>query len=150
MSYFAPRLPFLPTEELCEVNGVGCRVPASGLRALGNPLATFSRTTSAVDTPTAVRTPAQLNHQTTEPNRVAQVHPRFKRDALGVSSRREDPLTRSDFLLDSRQWSSLIVGKISEVLRMAACVATTSLADRRTGFYICKASLRKFFVFDQS
>ncbi|CAM9492940.1 unnamed protein product, partial [Ectocarpus sp. 12 AP-2014] len=46
------------------------------------------------------------------------VHPRFKRDALGVSSRREDPLTRSDFLLDSRQWSSLIVGKISEWLDM--------------------------------
>lgn len=46
---------------------------------------------------------------------LAQVHPRFKRDALGVSSKREDPLTRSDFLLDSRQWSSLIVGKISEV-----------------------------------
>ncbi|CAM9392438.1 unnamed protein product, partial [Scytosiphon promiscuus] len=46
------------------------------------------------------------------------VHPRFKRDALGVSSKREDPLTRSDFLLDSRQWSSLIVGKISEWLDM--------------------------------
>lgn len=46
-----------------------------------------------------------------------QVHPRFKRDALGVSCKREDPLTRSDLLLDSRQWSSLIVGKISEVGR---------------------------------
>lgn len=45
----------------------------------------------------------------------------MKRDALGVSSKREDPLTRSDFLLDSRQWSSLIVGKISEV-RLTPCV----------------------------
>lgn len=48
-------------------------------------------------------------------HRISKVHPRFKRDALGVSSKRVDPLTRSDFLLDSRQWSSLIVGKISEV-----------------------------------
>lgn len=44
-----------------------------------------------------------------------KVHPRLKRDTMGISTKREDPLTRSDFLLDSRQWSSLIVGKISEV-----------------------------------
>lgn len=60
-----------------------------------------------------------------------QVHPRFKRDALGVSSKREDPLTRSDFLLDSRQWSSLIVGKISEVWRMrvSMCVLFVSCQE---------------------
>jgi hypothetical protein len=44
-----------------------------------------------------------------------QVHPRYQRDALGVSDARVTPLTRSDLLLDSKQWGSLVVGKVSEV-----------------------------------
>ncbi|CAM9219043.1 unnamed protein product [Chrysoparadoxa australica] len=42
------------------------------------------------------------------------IHPRQTRDVKGVSSARKAPLTRSDLALDSKQWGTLIVGKISE------------------------------------
>lgn len=41
------------------------------------------------------------------------VHPRLTRDARGISDAREEPLTRSDALLNSAEWSRLIVGAIS-------------------------------------
>ena len=44
------------------------------------------------------------------------VHPRFQRDAAGVSDARQGTLTRSDMEVDSRTWTSCIVGKVSEWL----------------------------------
>ncbi|CAM9973609.1 unnamed protein product [Phaeothamnion confervicola] len=48
------------------------------------------------------------------------VHPRLRRDARGLSDAREAPLTRSDTLLDSRSWGSLVVGKVSEWIELDA------------------------------
>ncbi|KAJ1450434.1 PRMT5 arginine-N-methyltransferase-domain-containing protein [Pelagophyceae sp. CCMP2097] len=41
------------------------------------------------------------------------VHPRLRRDARGVSDKRQAPLTRSDLLLSSAEWSRLFVGLLS-------------------------------------
>ncbi|KAG5179517.1 arginine-N-methyltransferase, partial [Tribonema minus] len=56
---------------------------------------------------------------------VPLVHPRFSRDARGVSETRSTPLTRSDLLLDSKQWGSLVVGKISEWIDLDSPCADT-------------------------
>uniref|UniRef100_A0A8C4N9H1 Protein arginine N-methyltransferase 5 n=1 Tax=Eptatretus burgeri TaxID=7764 RepID=A0A8C4N9H1_EPTBU len=47
------------------------------------------------------------------------VHPRYKREFLiGPAKNRPGPLTRSDLLMPSSDWSTLIVGKISPWLRL--------------------------------
>uniref|UniRef100_UPI00358FBAD8 protein arginine N-methyltransferase 5 isoform X2 n=1 Tax=Myxine glutinosa TaxID=7769 RepID=UPI00358FBAD8 len=47
------------------------------------------------------------------------VHPRYKREFLmGPAKNRSGPLTRSDLLMPSTDWSTLIVGKISPWLRL--------------------------------
>eukprot|EP00953_Heterococcus_sp_UTEX-ZZ885_P036740 18907-Heterococcus_DN1.PRE.6 len=57
------------------------------------------------------------------------VHPRYQRDALGVSDARDTPLTRSDLLLDSKQWGSLVVGKVSEcLLKHRDCLRSAAFA----------------------
>mmetsp|Transcript_3808 Transcript_3808/g.5845 ORF Transcript_3808/g.5845 Transcript_3808/m.5845 type:complete len:170 (-) Transcript_3808:1464-1973(-) len=44
------------------------------------------------------------------------IHPRFRRDARGMSDKRKSPLTRTDLILNSQQWGTLIVGKLTEIL----------------------------------
>ena len=46
------------------------------------------------------------------------VHPRNRRDDCGVSSRRLEPLTRSDKMLGSDKWTTSIVGKVSNWIRL--------------------------------
>eukprot|EP01041_Mallomonas_annulata_P008129 gene8129-16686_t len=41
-------------------------------------------------------------------------HPRFRRDAQGISSCRQGPGSRSDRVLESKDWIANVVGKISE------------------------------------
>ncbi|RHY22339.1 hypothetical protein DYB28_004072, partial [Aphanomyces astaci] len=41
-------------------------------------------------------------------------HPRFRRDANGVSDARNGPQTRSDLVLDSRGWTSSVIGNVSK------------------------------------
>ncbi|RHY30695.1 hypothetical protein DYB32_004091 [Aphanomyces invadans] len=41
-------------------------------------------------------------------------HPRFRRDANGVSDSRDGPQTRSDLVLDSRGWTSSVIGNVSK------------------------------------
>ncbi|XP_065829038.1 protein arginine N-methyltransferase 5-like [Oscarella lobularis] len=42
------------------------------------------------------------------------VHPRYYRnDAAGVTKQRDDPLTRSDMLLSTNDWGTVVVGKLS-------------------------------------
>ena len=51
------------------------------------------------------------------------VHPRLKRDAEGVSGARTDPLTRSDTVLQSSRWSTVVVGAVSEWIDLDAPAA---------------------------
>ncbi|KAJ8600933.1 hypothetical protein CTAYLR_005056 [Chrysophaeum taylorii] len=44
---------------------------------------------------------------------VPLVHPRLSRDVLGISDRRTRPMTRSDLVLSSGEWSRLVVGRVS-------------------------------------
>lgn len=46
------------------------------------------------------------------------VHPRNRRDDVGISSRRLEPLTRSDKMLGSDKWTTSIVGKVSDWIRL--------------------------------
>ncbi|XP_062515468.1 protein arginine N-methyltransferase 5-like isoform X2 [Corticium candelabrum] len=46
------------------------------------------------------------------------VHPRFYRNWKGPSGQRSEPLTRSDMLLSSSDWSSIVVGKTSPWLKL--------------------------------
>ena len=49
-------------------------------------------------------------------------HPRFRRDASGVSDARCDAFTRSDLELTSSQWTTMVVGKVSRWLDLdSAC-----------------------------
>lgn len=43
----------------------------------------------------------------------ALVHPRFRRDDMGIATRRSGPFTRSDRIFPSSSWSSFVVGKVS-------------------------------------
>ena len=47
---------------------------------------------------------------------IFQFHPRFRRNFATVSSNRSGPGTRSDTVLESKDWIANIVGKISEVI----------------------------------
>jgi protein arginine N-methyltransferase 5 len=49
---------------------------------------------------------------------VSLMHPRFRRDNIGVSKSRTGPMTRSDLVLDSRRWSTCIIGKLSPWLNL--------------------------------
>jgi len=54
------------------------------------------------------------------------VNPRLEREFRGdkVASRRAGPLTRSDLLLASSDWSSLVVGKVSPTIDVDSCVSS--------------------------
>ena len=54
---------------------------------------------------------------------VPLVHPRLKRDASGISDLRDEPLTRTDTTLPSKQWGSVIVGKVSDWIDLDAPVS---------------------------
>ncbi|KAG9406093.1 Protein arginine N-methyltransferase 5 [Aphanomyces cochlioides] len=41
-------------------------------------------------------------------------HPRFRRDTSSISDARDGPQTRSDLVLDSRGWTSSVIGNISK------------------------------------
>jgi len=56
------------------------------------------------------------------------VHPRFERDNVGVSDARLGTLTRSDMEVDSRTWTTCIVGKVSEWLDPGSPDAAVRLA----------------------
>ena len=56
------------------------------------------------------------------------VHPRFERDSVGVSETRQGTLTRSDMEVDSRTWTTCIVGKVSEWLDPCSADAAVRLA----------------------
>ncbi|TFJ82032.1 hypothetical protein NSK_006700 [Nannochloropsis salina CCMP1776] len=56
------------------------------------------------------------------------VHPRFERDHLGVSDGRMGTLTRSDMEVDSRTWTTCVVGKVSEWLDPSSPDETVRLA----------------------
>ncbi len=56
------------------------------------------------------------------------VHPRFERDDVGVSGARLGTLTRSDMEVDSRTWTTCVVGKVSEWLAPDSPDATVRLA----------------------
>lgn len=58
-------------------------------------------------------------------------HPRFRRDALGISVLRDGPETRSDRELASRDWISNFVGKISEWIDPDAESELTRLSSVR-------------------
>jgi len=44
---------------------------------------------------------------------VPVVHPRYRRPFTDLILKREEPLTRSDILLNSNDWTTSIIGKIS-------------------------------------
>lgn len=47
-------------------------------------------------------------------------HPRSRRDALGISDKRQTPATRSDMVLKGDTWNSSVVGKMSPWLDLDA------------------------------
>ncbi|KDO33208.1 hypothetical protein SPRG_02020 [Saprolegnia parasitica CBS 223.65] len=58
-------------------------------------------------------------------------HPRFRRDSAGVSDARDGPQTRSDLVLDSRGWTSSVVGQLSTWVDYdASCDATRATAEK--------------------
>lgn len=66
------------------------------------------------------------------------VHPRYRRDAKGISDSRETPLTRSDKVMGSDKWTTSIVGKISPWIDLdSRCPAT-----RRSSEEALKEELR--------
>ncbi|XP_013381204.1 protein arginine N-methyltransferase 5 [Lingula anatina] len=57
---------------------------------------------------------------------IPMVHPRYKREFIeGGAKSRQGPLTRSDLLLTSTDWGSLIVGKISPWIDLDSEVEST-------------------------
>ena len=58
-------------------------------------------------------------------------HPRFRRDADGISARREGAGTRSDLVISSERWSSTVVGKLSPWLDLDSPVTSVRLASER-------------------
>jgi protein arginine N-methyltransferase 5 len=44
------------------------------------------------------------------------VHPRHRRDAAGISAARAGPFTRTDRVMDSRRWTTMVVGRVSRWL----------------------------------
>ena len=46
------------------------------------------------------------------------MHPRYRRDAVGTSSTRDGPGTRSDLIMDGHTWSTCIMGKLSTWLSL--------------------------------
>jgi protein arginine N-methyltransferase 5 len=50
-------------------------------------------------------------------------HPRFRRDARGVSAARPHPFTRSDRLFESSKWSNFVVGSVSRWLDFESSAA---------------------------
>ncbi|TMW67142.1 hypothetical protein Poli38472_012258 [Pythium oligandrum] len=58
-------------------------------------------------------------------------HPRFKRDDALISDARDGPQTRSDLVLDSRGWTSSVVGNISKWIRPDAQCPRARLASEK-------------------
>lgn len=58
-------------------------------------------------------------------------HPRFRRDADGVSERRDGPGTRSDLVMTSDRWSACVVGKLSPWLDLDSPVTAARLASEK-------------------
>jgi protein arginine N-methyltransferase 5 len=57
-------------------------------------------------------------------------HPRYNRDFTGLVER-TDPWTRSDLLLNSSTWSSVVVGKISPWIELDSCDEEISFNSRK-------------------
>lgn len=58
-------------------------------------------------------------------------HPRYRRDADGVSDSRDGPGTRSDLVMTSDRWSACVVGKLSPWLDLDSPVTSTRLASEK-------------------
>lgn len=58
-------------------------------------------------------------------------HPRFKRDSEGVSDARDGPQSRSDLVLDSRGWTSSIIGGISKWINLDSLCPRVRLASEK-------------------
>jgi protein arginine N-methyltransferase 5 len=56
---------------------------------------------------------------------VPLVHPRLSRNQIVHAECRDEPLTRSDLLLDSSQWTSCVTGKISPWIQLDCAHAAT-------------------------
>jgi protein arginine N-methyltransferase 5 len=77
---------------------------------------------------------------------VPLVHPRLERDSYDTLKRAnpplERPLTRSDYLLSSQQWSTLIVGKISTWIGLGIDNNNSNMKQRQH----CEVALREEFA----
>eukprot|EP01114_Cavostelium_apophysatum_P020862 TRINITY_DN7112_c0_g1_i1.p1 TRINITY_DN7112_c0_g1~~TRINITY_DN7112_c0_g1_i1.p1 ORF type:complete len:622 (+),score=146.02 TRINITY_DN7112_c0_g1_i1:52-1917(+) len=62
---------------------------------------------------------------------VPLVHPRYERDLVTNPNATKEPFTRSDFLLNSSQWSSVVVGKISTWLQLDSPIEKTRKNARK-------------------